>query len=29
MLVRDKVKRDYYEILGISKDADKATIGNT
>jgi len=26
MLVRDKVKRDYYEVLGISRDADEATI---
>lgn len=26
MLVKDKVKRDYYEILGVSKSADEATI---
>jgi molecular chaperone DnaJ len=26
MLVRDKVKRDYYEVLGISKDVDEAAI---
>jgi len=26
MLVRDKVKRDYYEVLGVSKAADEATI---
>jgi len=26
MLVRDKVKRDYYEVLGVSKDADEAAI---
>jgi len=26
MLVRDKVKRDYYEVLGVSRDADEAAI---
>jgi len=26
MLVRDKVKRDYYEVLGVSKDADVVAI---